>query len=134
MCNISPYFCVSQRNNIWVPWFQAKRWSKNKLLEWMRQKFPQKLLKIANIPIWSVIIQILFNISTYFCVSQRKHIWVPWFQAKRWPWDQRLEWMRQKLAWKWLIYNQIILKLFNWSICILLYFFCFGFLLSWGFL
>ena len=32
--------------------------------------------KIANIPIENVIIQVLFNISIYFCVSQRKHIWV----------------------------------------------------------
>ena len=30
--------------------------------------------KIAIIPIENVIIQVLCNISTYFCVSQRKHI------------------------------------------------------------
>ena len=31
-----------------------------------------KLPKIASLPIYSVIVQILFSISTYFCVSQRK--------------------------------------------------------------
>ena len=33
--------------------------------------------KIAIIRIENVIIQVLCNISTYFCVSQRRNIWVP---------------------------------------------------------
>ena len=36
------------------------------------QIFAQKLPKVANIPILNVIIQVLFNFSPYFCVSQRK--------------------------------------------------------------
>ena len=40
-------------------------------------KICPKLLKVANILIYNPVIQILFRVSTYFCVSQRKHIWVP---------------------------------------------------------
>ena len=34
----------------------------------MRQTFSQNLPKIANIPIYNAIIQILLNFSTYFCL------------------------------------------------------------------
>ena len=37
-----------------------------------KQKFAPKLPKIPNIPKYIAVIQILFKLSTYFCVFQRK--------------------------------------------------------------
>ena len=44
-------FWVILKENIYLPWFQAKMQPESQQLEWTRQKFAQKLPKIATIPI-----------------------------------------------------------------------------------
>ena len=47
------------------------------------QKFAQKLPKIAKIPKYNAVIQILLNLSTYFCIFQRKIFFVIKISSKK---------------------------------------------------